>query len=207
VKTGNPADPTAPFLRGLSLFAKGQIQPASNAFREAVAAAPQLLVGAFYIGACYAAGGVDAKAINAWQMSLITLEKYPAVYRLLADALIRTGQSERARALVEDAAQRWPDDEALRARVMRANLEAGRYEQALQYADQIIERRPSDIATLFLAMRSIFQAVLEGKDVRADALLPRLQRYQELYAAAGGPQQPLVAEWVAFVRARAGTSH
>jgi tetratricopeptide (TPR) repeat protein len=202
VKAGNPLDPTVPFIRGLSLLAKRQADPAAIAFREAIAASPQLLVGAFYIGASYAVGNNDAKAVNAWQTSLIALGRYPVVYRLLADALIRTGQPERARTLVEQAAKKWPDDETLRARAMRASLEGGRYEQALEYADRIIERQPSDAATLFLAMRSIFQAVMEGKDVRMDELRPRLQRYYELYTAADGPQQALAAEWVSFVNSR-----
>jgi len=214
LKPGKTGDPTAPFLRGLSLFAKGQmpsltddrrkelIQQASEAFRAAIAAAPELLVGAFYIGACYAAGGDGTHAINTWQTSLIGLAQYEAVYRFLADALIRAGQWERARALLGQAATRWPDDDALRARAMRASLEAGRYDQALEYADQLIERQPSDNALLFLAMRSIFQAVLEGVDVGADPLLPRLEHYRDMYIASGGPQQALVAEWVTFVKSR-----
>jgi VWFA-related protein len=202
LRGGDRNDPSAPFIRGLSLFAKGQYQLASNAFREAIAAAPQLLVGAFYIGACYAAGGVDTRAINAWQTSLISLEQYPATYRVLADALIRAGQPERARVFIEEAAQKWPEDETVRAQALQANLEAGRYEQVLEYADQIVERKPSDTATLFLAMRSIFQAVLDRQDARAVELLPRFQRYYDLYAAAGGPQQALAAEWLSFLRAR-----
>jgi tetratricopeptide (TPR) repeat protein len=203
LKPGGPTDPTAPFLRGLSALARGELQPASVEFRAAIAAAPELLVGAFYIGACYAAGGKDTPAINAWQTSLIGLDRYPAVYRFMADALIRTGQPERARALAAKALSRWPDDEALRARAARATFETGRYDQAFEYVDQIIERQPADTSVLFFAMRSAFQAVMEGADVRLDALLPRLRRYRDLYVAAGGLQQALVAEWVAFVEARA----
>jgi VWFA-related protein len=202
LKGGGRNDPSAPFIRGLSLFAKGQYQLASNAFREAIAAAPQLLVGAFYIGACYAAGGLDARAINAWQTSLISLEEYPATYRVLADALMRAGQPERARVFIEEAAQKWPEDETVRAQALQANLEAGRYEQVLEYADQILARQPSDTAAPFLAMRSIFQAVLDRKEARVDELLPRFERYYGLYAAAGGPQQPLAAAWLSFLRTR-----
>jgi VWFA-related protein len=202
VKPGKAADPTEPFIRGLLFLSLNQLQPASGAFREAIAAAPELLVGAFYIGACYAAGGMDEGAVNAWQTSLIGLAQHQAVYRLLADGLIRMGQSGRARAIVEEAVRKWPDDELLRAQAMRVNLEAGQYEQALDAADRILARQPSDTATLFLAMRSIFQAVLDGKSVRTDVLMPKLERYQDLYVAAGGPQQALTAEWVAFVRGR-----
>ena len=159
-------------------------------------------MGAFYIGACYAAGGMDDGAVNAWQTSLIGLAQHPAVYRLLADGLIRMGQPERARAIVQEAAEKWPDDERLLAQAMRVNLEAGRYEQALDAADRILDREPSDTATLFLAMRSVFQAALDGKDLRAAGLMPKLERYQELYVAAGGAQQALVAEWVAYLKGR-----
>lgn len=147
-------------------------------------------------------GHGDSGQLAVERSELIGLSQYPAVYRFLADALIRTGQAARALALLEEAAARWPDNQALGARVMRAHLEAGHYGSALEYADQIIARQPSDSATLFLAMRSIFQAVLEGADVDRIAWLPRLQRYQELYVAAGGQQQALVAEWVTFVKAR-----
>jgi VWFA-related protein len=201
LKPGKTGDPTGPFLRGLSLLAKGQYDPAAVAFRAAIAAAPELVVGAFYIGACYAAGGKETPAINAWQTSLIGLGQHQAVYRFLADALIGSAQWDRADAVLGQAIERWPDDDALRARAMRASLEAGRYDQALEHADRLIEHRPSDHALLFLAMRSIFEAALEGVDVGREAL-PRLERYRDLYVAAGGPQQALVNEWVAFVRSR-----
>jgi VWFA-related protein len=202
LKPGTPGDPTAPLLEGLSLFAKGEIQAARDAFSKTSAAAPQLGVGTFYIGACYAAGGVDATAINVWQTSLIMLSQYPVVYRMLADALIRTGQPDRARVLAEQAAKKWPGDETIRARVMQSLLAAGRYENVLEYADQAIELKPVDAAALFLAMESIFEAIADGKDTRVDVLLPRLQRCYELYVAAGGPRQALAAEWLSYVRAR-----
>jgi VWFA-related protein len=202
LKPGTPGDPTAPLLQGLSLFAKGEIQAARDAFSKTNAAAPHLGVGTFYMGACYAAGGVDATAINVWQTSLIMLSQHPVVYRMLADALIRTGQPDRARVLVEQAAKKWPGDETIRARVMQSLLAAGRYENVLEYADQAIEQKPVDSAALFLAMESIFEAIADGKDTRVDVLLPRLQRCYELYVAAGGPRQALAAEWLSYLRTR-----
>ena len=201
LKPGKTVDPTAPFLRGLSLYAKGQPDPAAVAFRAAIAAAPESMVGAFYIGACYAAGGKETHAINAWQTSLIGLAQYQAAYRFLADALIGSGQWERADAVLGQAIARWPDDDALRARAMRASLEAGRYDQALEHADRLIEHEPSDDSLLFLAMRSIFEGSFEGVDVGRDPL-PRLERYRDMYVAAGGPQQALVNEWVSFLKSR-----
>jgi tetratricopeptide (TPR) repeat protein len=200
LEPGAPGDPALPFVRGLVLFQQGQLQPASNEFRAAIAEAPELLVGAFYLGACYAAGGKDAQAIGAWQTSLTALDRYPAVYRFLGEALMRTGQAERARMLLADAAARWPAETAFRAQAARAAVEAGSYQQALDYADGLISDGPTDSSVLFLAMRSAFQALLEGADVNHNLLVKRMERYQGLYAAAGGLQQALVDEWVRFAR-------
>jgi tetratricopeptide (TPR) repeat protein len=202
LEPGEPGDPALPFLRGLALFEKGDLQPASNEFRAAIAEAPELLVGAFFLGACYAAGGKDTQAIGAWQTSLTALGRYPAVYRFLGDALMRTGQADRARRLLAEAAARWPGDEAFRPRVVAAALGAGEYQQALDAADQLVADQPDDSSLLFLAMRSAFQALLDGAEVDRPLLVERLERYRELYASAGGLQQPLVDEWVSFARAR-----
>ena len=195
---GTPGDPSLPFLRGLLLFSQGNLQPASNEFRAAIAEAQELFVGAFYLGACYAAGGKDSQAIGAWQTSLVGLGRYPAVYRFLGDALIRTGQADRAQKLLATAAGRWPDDPQLRARMVRATVEAGRYQQALDDADSLIASRPTDSSVLFLAMRSAFQALVEQADIPPALVLERLRRYRDLYAAAGGLQQALVEEWVKY---------
>ena len=204
LEPGTPGDPALPFLRGLSLFGKGELQPASNEFRAAIGQAPELFVGAFYLGACYAAGGKDSQAIGAWQTSLVGLGRYPAVYRFLGDALIRTGQAERARKLLADASARWPDEPSLRSRAVRATVEAGRYQQALDYADRLIEQQPTDAAVLFLAMRSAFQALMEDPAIEPATVLERLARYRGLYVAAGGLQQALVDEWVAFAKTKTG---
>jgi len=198
-----PTDPAAPFVRGLALMSKGQLQPASEAFREAIRLAPDLLVGAFYLGACYAAGGRETQAINAWQTSLAGLEQFAAVYRFLAEARFRAGQSERALLLLEEALSRWPDDDYLAARMAKALFEMKYYSKALEYAGRVIERRPRDTAVLELALQSAFEAASAGSPLPFDTLLPRLRRYRALYIEAQGPEPGLVAEWVAFVEARA----
>lgn len=202
LEPGQPGDPALPFLRGLALFEQGDLQPASDEFRAAIAEAPELLVGAFYLGACYAAGGKDAQAIGAWQTSLTALGRYPALHRFLGDALMRTGQADRARVVLADAAARWPGDEAFRTRVVAAAIGAGQYQQALDAADRLIADEPDDSSLLFLAMRSAFLALLDEAEIDRPLLVERLERYRGLYAAAGGLQQPLVDEWVSFARGR-----
>jgi hypothetical protein len=57
---------------------------------------------------------------------------------------------------------------------------------------------PAEPDLLFLGMQAIFERVTQGAGAQADDLA-RLNRYREAYAAAGGPRQPLVNEWVTAV--------
>jgi tetratricopeptide (TPR) repeat protein len=194
--SGDADDPAKPFLQGLSLFSQKQLQAASEAFRETLRAAPDFFVGAFYIGACYAAGGRDPQAVNAWQTSLVGLEGYPVVFRLLADALTRMGQPVRALEVLEEAAAKWPADAGIRLRAARAALDARLYERVFALVDESVRGQAS--ADLLLAG---VQAVYEQASQRADGPvadeLARARRYRDAYVAAAGPQQALVAEWLA----------
>lgn len=199
-----PTELAVPLVRGLALLSKGQLQAASEAFRESVRVAPDLMVGAFYLGACYAAGGRELQAINAWQTSLAGLDRFPAVYRFLAEARIRAGQSDRAVEVLAEALSRWPDDVTLAARMAKALFELKRYLEALEYAGRVIEREPADTSALQLALRAAFEAVAAGERLPFDTLVPKLRRYRDLYVEANGPDPNLVAEWVAYVEARTG---
>jgi hypothetical protein len=201
--TGAPSEASGPFIRGLALLARGDLQLASEAFRDMASAAPDLLVAAFYIGACYAAGGRETQAINAWRTSLTGLDRYPAVYRFLADALIRAGEPDRARDLLEEALSRFPAEDALVVRMGKALFEMGRYAEALEQVERVIERRTDAAAVLLLALQSAFRAAEAGAALPYEALLPRLRRYRDLYVAAQGPEQALVSEWVAFIESKA----
>ena len=199
VTANDPDDPVRPFLLGLSLFSRKQLQPASEAFREALRAAPDFFVGAFYIGACYAAGGRDPQAINAWQTSLVGLEQFPVVYRMLAEAMSRIGQGDRAIQTLEEAASKWPADKAIRLRLARLALDAHRYDRVLELVDEGLARASSDSDVLFVGMQAIFERVTQAGGPPQDESIVRLKRYRDAYVAAGGPRQSLVAEWVAAV--------
>jgi tetratricopeptide (TPR) repeat protein len=200
-----PNDPSAPFLLGLSLYSQGQLQAASEAFRGALRASPDFLVGAFYIGACYAAGGRDQQAVNAWQTSLVSLEPFPVVYRLLGEALTRLGQPDRAAAILDEAATRWPDDPAMTARLAKAALDARRYDRALEHVEAGLARRPADTDLLLVGMQAIFERVTLSVEAPPADSVARLKRYQDAYVKAGGPQRSLVAEWVAAVEKKASS--
>jgi len=134
--------------------------------------------------------------VNAWQTSLVGLEEYPVVFRLLADALTRSDQPVRALEVLEEAAAKWPADAGIRIRAARAALDAGLYERVFALVDESLRGQAS--ADLLLAG---VQAVYEQASRRADGPeadeLARARRYRDAYVAADGPQQALVAEWLA----------
>jgi hypothetical protein len=71
---------------------------------------------------------------------------------------------------------------------------------ALDVLEPYIAAHPGDATSLFLAMRVLFQAKMDGRSVRGtaeDAAL--IKRYGALYEAAGGSEKEIVVRWVAFV--------
>jgi VWFA-related protein len=197
------SDPTASFVRGAALLSKKNQEAAAVAFRQVADHAPDSMVAPFYIAACYALGGKDQQAANAWQTSLIGLDGFPVVYRVLADALGRLGQGQEAVAVLDDASRRWPDDETLSRRLAKAEIAAGLHEQALTRIEAMITKRPGDDALVFLGLQTLYEMGMDAPVSRLPTLVTRLEHYRDLYAAVNGPRQALVAEWIAYFKRRA----
>ena len=192
---------SVPFLKGLALFGKGQLEPAAALFRDALRLASDFLPAAFYLGACYAAGGRDREAAGAWQTSLISESEARIVYDVLADALLRLGDGTQAESILREAIERWPGDDGFLPRLAAAQIMQQRRSEALDTLDPYLDRHAADAAALFLAMRILYDAHAAGgtaKSAAEDAA--RAARYAAAYKAAGGPRLALVERWAAFVR-------
>jgi tetratricopeptide (TPR) repeat protein len=188
------------FLRGLALLGKGELEPAARQFRDALRIADDFLPAAFYLGACYAAGGRDSEAAGAWQMALITETDARIVYEVLADALLRQGEASQAIEILTEVRGRWPDDVGFLPRLAAAQAMLQRRTEALATLGTYLERNPSDAEAAALAIRLIYEAHAAGQTVKsATADRELAAKYQELYRAAGGTNQALVDRWVAFI--------
>ncbi|MCR4373646.1 MAG: hypothetical protein NUW22_02235, partial [Acidobacteria bacterium] len=80
----------APFFVGLAALARGDLDDAAQQFGASLAAAPDFLPAAYYLGACYATAGRDREAVIAWRSALIADARAPWIYTTLVDALLRT---------------------------------------------------------------------------------------------------------------------
>jgi VWFA-related protein len=196
---GDTTSLSTTFLRGLALFSSGELERAAAEFRASLRAASEFLPAAFYLGACYAAGGRDKEAIGAWQTSLVSESEARIVYEMLADAYLRTNDVPALKDTLKEALERWPGDELFVPRVAASYAVAGNDGQAFRTLVPYLERHPDDQAALFLAMRLIFQAAQEGRSLLSPGEdRDRLKRYAALYTTAGGPEREVVARWVKF---------
>jgi tetratricopeptide (TPR) repeat protein len=201
------ADPqlSQAFLRGLALFARGDLEPAAGQFRAAMRASNDFLPAAFYLGACYAAGGRDREAVGAWQTSLITESASRIVFEVLADGWLRLNDGVQAEAVLREAMGQWPDDDAFLPRLAVALAIQQRRLDAMVVLEPYLDRRRDDAEAIFLAMRLLYDAHAEGKTIRtgpedAAQATSCAARYRE----ARGPNVMLVDRWATFVRQQAG---
>jgi predicted Zn-dependent protease len=185
------------FLRGLALLGQGNLEPAAEQFRAALRISNDFLPAAFYLGACYAAGGRDREAVGAWQTSLISETDSRIIYEVLADAFLRLNDAKQAEAIVAEASERWPGDDVFVPRLAAAKVLLDQRAEALAALEPYIDRHPSEAEPLFLAIRLLYEAYDDGKRLKGDAEDRALaQKYASLYRAAGGANQTLVARWV-----------
>lgn len=190
--------PVAAFLKGLSLLAQKQLEPAATAFRRAMNGSADFYPAMVYLGACYAAGGNDKDAAGAWRTALIKEGDAVALHVLLTDALLRQDRGDLALQAVDGARARWPEDDGLKRRFAVAALLAGRYADGLGAVDELVDKGVKDEPSLALALLALYDAFVKGRpiqDVEQDRA--RMTRLADAYRTQGGPSLGLVDAWEA----------
>ena len=199
-KAGGNSQLAAVFFDGLARYSRGDLEGAASRFRETTKLEPEFLPAAFYLGACYAAGGKDRDATGAWQMSLITEAEAPFIYTLLGDGFIRLGEMSAAIDILKEAAALWPTNDQVQLRLGTAYSRASRPVEAVQALDPYLTQHPEDQERLFIALRSIYEARSTGQSIgTAEEDKKRFERYAAAYASAGGTQTAMVEQWRRFV--------
>ena len=169
-------------------------------FRESLKIDSEFFSAAFYLGACYAAGGRDRDAAAAWQTSLVSETDVPIVYALLGDALLRQRQIDQAIDVLNEATGRWPDDPGIQKRLGAALAMSGKSSEALRVLDAYLDKHPGDAEQLFLALRVIYEAHAAGRFVDTpEQDRARFDRYAAAYTTAAGPQLAMVEQWKKFM--------
>jgi VWFA-related protein len=193
----------AVFLKGVVLLQRGDLEGAAGKFRAALRLDPEFYSAAFYLGACYAAGGKDRDAAGAWQMSLITESSAPFVYTLLGDALLRLRDMDQALDVLTEARTLWPADDNVTVRLGTALVIANKSADAVKVLQPYLDAHPADQEVLFVAMRALYEARAAGRTIETiQADKARFIKYADAYAAAKGSQQALVDQWRTFIESQ-----
>jgi VWFA-related protein len=184
------------FLKGLVLLSRGELDPAANKFRDALKIDSEFYPAAFYLGACYAAGGRDHEAAGAWQTSLIAESGAPFIYTFLGDAYLRLRNVDEAIDILSEARSQWPADDQVAQHLATALVMGGRRADALQVLEPYLAKHPDDSERLFLALRVLYEAHAAGRSIgTSESDRARFVQYADAYAAARGPQLAMVTQW------------
>jgi VWFA-related protein len=202
---GGKEDTRVDFLRGVSYYARGNLPAALTQLQAALRRSSELFPAAVYMGACYAASGKDLDAIGAWQTALIGESASPALYALLADALLRVNEEKQAVEILAEGLAAFPDDAGLRRRLGIAHAMAGDREEALPLLTAWVEANPDDTRALVATLALLF----EGFSREASGAAPveerqRLVRFAKTYVEGKGPNREVVARWLRYLESRAG---
>ena len=183
----------AAFLKGLDLYAKGQINEAATQLNIAAGPRREFFPAAFLLGACFAAGGKDRDAAGIWQMALGSEQRPPVAYTLLADARMRGGQADAVVSILKPAYAQRPTDDELGRRLAIAYMMTAAFGDALPILDGYLTRHPTEPDALFAAVLAQYQvARTTGADL-SSADRAKLLKYARAYK---GPQQALLAKYL-----------
>jgi predicted Zn-dependent protease len=183
----------AAFLKGLDLYAKGQINEAATQLNIAAGPRREFYPAALLLGACFAAGGKDRDAAGIWQLALGAEDRPLIAYTLLADARMRDGQTDSVISILKPAYAKNPANDDLGKRLAIAYLVTAAFGDALPILDNFLTRHPNDLDALFAAVLAQYQVSLATGAELSTADKAKLLKYEKAYK---GPQQALLAKYV-----------
>ena len=196
-------DARASFLRGLSLYARGNLPAALTQLQSALRQRPEMLAAAVYAGACYAASGRDLEAIGAWQTALLGEAATPVLYAMLADALLRVRETQQAVEILNEGLATYPDDPSLRRRLGMAHAAAGNRQEALPLLQSWVDAHPGDTGALFATLALLFDGFSrEAAGAAAGEEGRLLSRYAKAYAESGAPNHEVIEHWLRYLESR-----
>ena len=124
----------------------------------------------------------------------------PQLYLWLSDALLRTHDFGGARAILEEAAGKWPTDTRFTKPLAMLYGTFGRGREAVRTLERYLEDRQDDRDAYFYAVQWLYTVHAGGAVVHNRAEdRKRAHEYADAYPRARGPQAALVKQWVDYL--------
>ena len=188
------------FDSGVAFIAAGDYAKAEAALKRAIQPDVDSTASLSYLAVCFAASGHDTEAASVWQTALGDGADIPQIYAWLGDALLRGRDLTGARTVYEEAVGKWPSDPRFTKPLAMLYATFGRGREAVRTLERYLTAHTDDRDALFLGIEWIYSVRAAGGLVHSPAEDARLARgYAEAYEKAGGPQLPLVKQWMEFL--------
>jgi VWFA-related protein len=190
----------AAFDQGVVFLAAGDFTKAEQSFKKAIdpdgdSTAPLALLAASFAGA-----GKDHEAASAWQTALVDGTDFAQIYVWLSEALLRTHDFGAARAILEEAADKWPTDTRFTKPLAMLYGTFGRGREAVRTLERYLDDRQDDRDGYFYAVQWLYTVHAAGAVVHSRAEdRKRAHDYADAYLRARGPQAALVKQWVDYL--------
>jgi len=188
------------FDRGLAFLTSGDFTHAEASFKEAIDPDTDSTAVLAYLAATFAAAGRDLQAASAWQTALVDGTEFPQIYDWLAGSLMRNHAYGEARAILEEAVQKWPTDVRFTKPLAMLYATFGSGREATRTLERYLEERHDDRDANFMAVQWIYLVHAAGAYVQNRAEdIKAAHTYADAYEHARGPQLPLVKQWLEFL--------
>jgi tetratricopeptide (TPR) repeat protein len=185
------------FDAGVKALASGDYVKAEQSFKSAIRPDTDVTAPMAYLAAVYAATGNDAQAAGAWQTTMIDGGHFPEIYQWLGDTLIRTHDMAEAKAVLEEAAGKWPSDLRFTKPLALVYAVFGQGREAVRTLERWIAAHPEDAGSLSLGVVWMFRLHSGGATAHSRAEdLELAHAWADAYEKTKGPQSALVKEWV-----------
>jgi hypothetical protein len=191
------------FDSGVAALSAGDFARAETALKGAIQDDADSTAVLAYLAAAFAASGHDVEAASAWQTALIDGDEFPQIYQWLGDALMRTRDLAQARAILEEAATKWPSDLRFTKPLALLYATFGQGREAVRTLERYLSARHDDVEALYLGVEWIYQLHSAGAVAQTRAEDVKLARgYANAYEKAKGPRIALVKQWIDFLEGR-----
>jgi tetratricopeptide (TPR) repeat protein len=188
------------FDKGVDYLAAGNYASAETSFKSAISPDTESTAILAYLAACFAAAGHDEQAASAWQTALVDGSDLPQIYEWLGDALLRTRDLAQARAILEEALEKWPSDSRFAKSLAMLYAMFGQGREAVRTLERYLSDHQTDMDALRLGVEWIYQLHLAGAVAHAPAEDVKIARgYADAYLKAKGPQPALVRQWMEYL--------
>jgi len=195
-----PAEVKDSFEQGVAFLAAGDFPKAEAAFKRAIQPDVDSTPALAYLAVSFAAAGRDLQAASAFQTALVDGDDLPQIYDWLGGTLMRNHDFGEARAIFEEAVAKWPADERFIKPLAMLYATFGRGREAVRTLQRYLSTRTNDRDAYYFGVQWLYTVHAAGASVNGRAQDLRLAReYADAYERAGGPQTPLVRQWIGFL--------